>query len=308
MVKHQLAMVDPRVDKDLLAISIEKFQTHDTFINTHPRKLIKSGNFSTVPFLFGLNSGEGAFRVARFDAIPDLEPEYNANFSQLIVKFLGFDSIPSELRDKIRQHYFGNLSFTKHPLTFTRIMSKMGSHASMYEQVHEAALAHAQSGARTFMFYNNYRPKVVPSMYSVYRAVPLNDWLPAKLRIQLVVAIDMVNEFLLGKDSARDYYGISHGDDIPIAWNVDGDSSMYAHWDTDFSESYVQMIVNFTTSERIELSSFSYRGVDWPTVNVTAGEKMRYMLLDNKDKPTVIAEPFTESIQFWRELGIENFN
>ncbi len=128
----------------------------------------------------------------------------------------------------------------------------------------------------------------------------------------MVIAIDIVNEFLLGKDSARDYYGISHGDDTPMAWNINGESSICTYWDTEFSEYYVQMMVNFTTSEQVDLSLFSYRGVDWPPINVSAvdkaGERIQYMLLDNKDKPTVIAEPFTESVQFWRELGIENFN
>lgn len=309
-MKHQVAMVDPRVDKDLHAISIETIQTQDTFISSHPRSLLKSGNFSNVPFLFGVNSGEGAFRVARFDAIPGMEAEYDANFSQLIGKFLGFDNLSSEIGDKIRDHYFGNLSFTKDPLTFKRILSKVGSDAALYEQVNNAAVTHARSGAPTFLFFNNYRPRFVPSMYSAYRAVPLNDWLPARIRIQFVIAIDLVNEFFLGKDSARDHYGISHGDDIPIAWNVEGESYLYTYWDTEFSESYVQLMVNFTTSEEVDFSSFSYKGVDWPPINVSAvdnGEKVQYMLLDNKEKPTVIEEPFTESIQFWRDLGIDNF-
>lgn len=64
MVRYQLSAVDPAVPKDHLSPSVESVKSDDTFLEQHPLDIMASGNFSRVPYILAVNSGDGSLRTA----------------------------------------------------------------------------------------------------------------------------------------------------------------------------------------------------------------------------------------------------
>lgn len=63
LVKFQRSVTDPSLLKDNLSPSVERVIMEDTFLQDHPTDIIASGNFSKVPYMLGVNSGDGALRT-----------------------------------------------------------------------------------------------------------------------------------------------------------------------------------------------------------------------------------------------------
>ncbi|XP_017785446.1 PREDICTED: venom carboxylesterase-6-like [Nicrophorus vespilloides] len=78
-------------------------------ITKHPIELIKSGDVANVSWMVGLNSDDGALRVAALYGIPKLIEELNEDFENKLPISLIFDKTsenPSTVAKDIKQYYF----------------------------------------------------------------------------------------------------------------------------------------------------------------------------------------------------------
>lgn len=80
------------------------------FMEKHPFDIIKSGEASLKPTIFGVTSSEGALRAASIFGVPNLLEEFDKNFDRIVPISLLYDLTCEEqtkITKQIRQFYFG---------------------------------------------------------------------------------------------------------------------------------------------------------------------------------------------------------
>lgn len=89
---------------------VEKFAP-EPFLPEHPEDALRAGRFAKVPWITGLNSGDGALSVAAIYNQHKLVEELNTKFEQIAPMSLFYRGRTEDvdgLTQKIRQFYFGN--------------------------------------------------------------------------------------------------------------------------------------------------------------------------------------------------------
>lgn len=83
----------------------------DAFLPEHPEEAIKSGNIAAVPWITGLNSGDGALRVAAIYDDYKLVEDLNEKFDEIVPMSLFLQESSGDVTAtarQIRRFYFGD--------------------------------------------------------------------------------------------------------------------------------------------------------------------------------------------------------
>ncbi|XP_031343226.1 venom carboxylesterase-6-like [Photinus pyralis] len=91
--------------------------TNDGFITQPPSDLIRSGNFSKVPLIIGMNTEEGSMRTIGIYRDPFVTKYFNDHFEQVAPVSLGIENLYSNLGSvvkRIRDFYFKSSPINHH--------------------------------------------------------------------------------------------------------------------------------------------------------------------------------------------------
>lgn len=130
----------------------------DTFISQHPYEIIANGLQQTVPWMIGVNSGEGLLTTSSIYASEEWTREVNTNWNNgLASKFLIYNESNAQLTNSINEFYLnsnyanGTVDFKNDLLGFTNIFTdRLYLHASI-----EAARIQANLSP-VYLYYNDY--------------------------------------------------------------------------------------------------------------------------------------------------------
>lgn len=147
--------------KDPLRIfspSRESSNLDGTFTSQHPYETIANGLQQTVPWMIGVNSGEGLITTSSIFASEEWKREVNANWNNgLASKFLIYNESDIQLTNSINEFYLnstypnGTVDFEKDLLGFTNIFTdRLYIHASI-----EAARIQSKLSP-VYLYYNDY--------------------------------------------------------------------------------------------------------------------------------------------------------
>ncbi len=201
LLEYQEVLMEPLGDNDFFQPSVD-----GEFLKEFPVDILKSGNFSKVPVMFGVNAAEGGIRTGRFDAMPELIPKLDEEWNDLATNLLVLEgSISPELAQKIRKQYFGDAKFVDDEEGFKRNLTLLISDAGFFNPMHKSAVYHATNGAPTHLFFYNYTSNIYPSTYSVYRAARLDDWAMTEVKLLWSFVTDWIKEFVFGGKGGRKY-------------------------------------------------------------------------------------------------------
>ncbi|XP_046964417.1 esterase FE4-like isoform X2 [Vanessa cardui] len=104
---YSLSFINDSDSGLLFAPCIERYLGQEMFLDESPENILKSGNYSKVPMLYGISEMEGMFRLPNFEGWKNL---MNENFTEFIPCNLKFKS--EEERDnvtlEIKRFYFGD--------------------------------------------------------------------------------------------------------------------------------------------------------------------------------------------------------
>uniref|UniRef100_A0A1Y1L4R3 Carboxylic ester hydrolase n=1 Tax=Photinus pyralis TaxID=7054 RepID=A0A1Y1L4R3_PHOPY len=83
--------------------------TEGSFLPDSPLNILKSGKYANVPWITGVNSAEGAFRVAGIHKDKKLLRELDEDFNRIMaITFISKDPQFEHIAKRIRKFYFGN--------------------------------------------------------------------------------------------------------------------------------------------------------------------------------------------------------
>lgn len=88
---------------------VEKFAA-EPFLPEHPEDALRAGRVANVPWITGLNSGDGALRTAAVYNQDNLVKELNAKFDEIAPMSLFYRGRTEDvdaLTQRIRKFYFG---------------------------------------------------------------------------------------------------------------------------------------------------------------------------------------------------------
>ncbi|KAI7815485.1 carboxylesterase, partial [Rhyzopertha dominica] len=144
------------------------------FISQDPIEIIKSGQFSQIPWLTGINTEDGALRTVPIYSKPSLIQELNDDFDKIapITLFYGRTSEDVEyITKKVREYYFGDRQIdnsTKDEVT------KMYTDNWFLLGAHEAIKLHLKYGNQPIYYYLfGYRGVI---SFSAAFGDPVNDY------------------------------------------------------------------------------------------------------------------------------------
>lgn len=248
LVKFQWSWSDPLLEKDEFVPSVEPVVNNDTFLSRRPIEVLRDGDANPVPYLLGVTSGEGSLRSARFEVQPELLPKLATNWSNLIGRVMFFDEDPvhPEVTRQLAHFYFKQTTRVNNEVDVMRALTLLSGDALFYEPVHSTAKYHAKTGAPTYLYYYDYRSKLISGSYSFYRAVRLSDGMFSLVKLLRGLAGDWVREKLFqGEAQQRAIYGVGHAENALQAWDALGMFGTLSDGDRKFSEEYVKTMVEF---------------------------------------------------------------
>lgn len=201
LLEYQEILMEPLGDNDFFQPSVD-----GEFLKEVPVNILKSGQFSKIPVMFGVNAAEGGIRTGRFDAMPELIPKLDEEWNDLATNLLVLEgSISPELAQKIRKQYFGDAKFVDDEEGFRRNLTSLISDAGFFNPMHKSAVYHATNGAPTYLFFYNYTSNIYPSTYSVYKAARLDDWTMTEVKLMWSFVTDWIKQFVFGGKGGRKY-------------------------------------------------------------------------------------------------------
>lgn len=128
----------------------------------------------------------------------------------MIGNVLLLDNFPHSVANRARAFYFGKNEKTsamrfENTQSFLDTLTVMFSDVFAFEPVQRAAKGHARSGAPTYLYYYDYRPRFFPGTYSVFKAVRPGDWLLPEIKVFLELCKDWIHEHLIGWKGAHQH-------------------------------------------------------------------------------------------------------
>lgn len=248
MVKLQQVLQNPTVDNDLLVPSIEQVLTPDTFLAEHPIQIIRQGRGAKLPFILGVNSGEGGLVTSRFEAMPQLTRKLDKIWRSKIATFTNHPEVEPWVVDRVRSYYFGSVNTTfanLKPGYFQQCLANLSSDSLFFIPAHQAAVEHAKSGGSTYLYYFNYKALLLPSTYSGFRAVTPEDWLNPYVKVVATMIWDWIVEHTLGEEMGPRRFGICHAEDLYQLFNLEGMTGYFTGLDKLVSSAMVESFAMF---------------------------------------------------------------
>ncbi|XP_035716357.1 venom carboxylesterase-6-like [Folsomia candida] len=280
--------------------TLETIKREDTFLIESPFDILEQGNFNKVPWILGVNSGEGAFKVSRLLAYPEIQSNVGKRWKEYAPIFAHFDPNKTDVSDRLRQYYFGGSRYLN-PGYDLENLTQLVSDGVYFHPTHWTAIRHARHSP-TFLYFFTYQPVRFPSICSAYRALRPDSWFPAQLKVVGAVVQDAArNYFTRNYPDYQDWTGVCIDQQIPLLWSSDLVSDIWkSSPDYQFSRDLIQTIVNFMDTENQKLK---FNGLPWPSIS-PKGPPVMYMRLDTP--PRMIDEPFAKYLPFWDSLSIRS--
>lgn len=253
MASFSICPVNPTADQDIFIPSIETVITEDTFFSEHPYELLKKGVSPNIPFMLGVNSGDGALRTGRFDRRPEYIQIMDENWDERLTGMIGLHDLPKNVAQEVRRFYFppGNKTFVDDPQFFKDGLVQLVSDACVFEPASTVAKEHSRKNgsAPTYMFIYDYLPTRAPGIYSLYRAVDPEDWLLAEVNIGWTIVTDWINEHVFGRLGGHRYRAV-HAEDMFTLWELHPIAGVlgvitHAKEDVEFTQAFINVIVDF---------------------------------------------------------------
>jgi carboxylesterase 1 len=182
--------------------TIEVIDDDQAFLTKHPTEIIKSGNFSLVPWIAGINSEEGLITSAAIMANKTLRDLAQNDWSDFVSKLLLFEK-DDEAAERIKNFYFPG---TEDITTFDNLhkYTNMIGDRGFFADFHQCVRLHAPFHP-TYIYFYSY-----PGEWSVANLfMEVRGTLPRLMEVGWAVISSWVTRSLLGRSLPN--YGASHG-------------------------------------------------------------------------------------------------
>ncbi|XP_021951286.1 venom carboxylesterase-6 [Folsomia candida] len=293
IVGVHMEVLDPLRDHvTIFKPTIEVIDDDQAFLTKHPKEIIKSGNFSRLPWIAGVNSEEGLITSAAIMANQTLKNLAQNDWSDFVSKLLLFQK-NDEIAQKIRDFYFKD---TKDVTTFDNIhkYTNMIGDRGFFTDMHHCIRLHAKWNPTYVYFYSYPGEWTVANLFMEVRGT-----LPRLMEVGWAVISSWVTRSLLGRSLPN--YGASHGDELALLFQMPWISDIPPESrDYKMSLDLVKLWVDFANQEE----SLTFRNVPWNPIKVSSGGKMKINYLNIDKTPKITEEPFTERVKFWDKLNL----
>jgi len=276
----------------LFVPTVEKVKDASTFLSEEPLEVLKSGRFTKVPLITGVNQDEGTLLSAVIGANQTKLRDANDKWDYYAARLLAYDTDRPDISDKIRKFYFGEVSDigSKDLIdNYTNVFSDR----HFFYPTHKFAKLYAKHAPVRMYFYT----------YSAQFS--LSDLLPSTQSETLPVVVSAAMELLKRWTLRRFGYdiphlGICHGDEVQLMFsfplrNYIGEDAR----DAEMSKSMLKTWTDFVRNRDV----LHFRNVEWPVIN-SKDSSLPLQYLNLGLTPEIMEEPFTDRMEFWESLGV----
>jgi len=290
IVRVHLATMSPiRENTDLFVPTVD-----GDFIPDNPLALLSNGSFHRVPWLTGVNAGEGLLNTGRILANDFIYKNLHKNWNDWVPLMLDYDKNRVDVSQRIKDYYFGKFKGRYFPED-VKNMTDLYSHRVYFHATEKAVRMHSQY-APAYLYYYTYPGEF--SFFSLFKAVMPSheDFIPPEIRIAMDIAKDLFKKYVLKHTNQANGLGPCHADELPLLFNMHRVVEVTARSKDYFmSKSLVKAWADFAKTEK--LSAFTYQRTSWPNATVP-----KYMVLNLQAK--INLRPFAEIIDFWNSLDL----
>ncbi|CAL8073942.1 unnamed protein product [Orchesella dallaii] len=288
---HISSMSAIRENTDLFVPTVD-----GDFIPDNPIDLLRNGSFAKIPWMTGVNAGEGLLNTGRILASRKVTENIWQNWNKWIPLMLDYDPTRYDISWKIKQYYFSQLAGKPIGDSAIANFTAMYSDRVYFLDSKRAAMLHAKH-APVYLYFYSYPGEV--SFFRLFKAVmpSLGDIMAPELKIAMDVTKDFIRKYLLRQPMK--YLDIPcHADELILQFNthrlieINKNSRDYP-----VSKALVKSWADFAKSN----FTLTYQNSQWPPVSLTDSDKLSYMHININGH--MIPEPFTESTRFWESMG-----
>ncbi|CAG7822766.1 unnamed protein product [Allacma fusca] len=275
--------------------SVETIIDDDTFLHANPYRILKSGNFSRVPWLTGVNSEEGLVYSARIARNKNVSTRIFSNWKNVAPILLNYDDHRRDIAERVRNFYlqkshniFGrpSLWFRRNTKGFTDMFSDR-----LYFTAEHVAIQEHSKYAPVYAYYFTYE-----GAFTFYNLFLSSGKYPRLLEVGYSFAAKWILENIFRRQHKR---GACHGDELVMLFNLNIVSDVNKdEVDYPMSREMVHTWAQFATDHR----NLKFQYKPWPPVNPKDKSPV-YMNL-NTLNGGLIREPFTDRAKFWLNMGI----
>ncbi|CAL8090401.1 unnamed protein product [Orchesella dallaii] len=292
-VKAHQEMLLPLRDKITLFVpTIETVHDKNTFLPEEPLESLLSGRVNKVPLIVGVNKEEGLLSSSIITANKTKLKQANDEWNFFAAKILGYDLDKTDISDKIRHYYFGDVEDIG-TIDLIANYTNLFSDRQFFVPVHK------------FVKYYTKQAPVRMYLYSYQAEFSLADMLAATQNERLPAIVSVILELLkrwVYKTVFRHelpHLGVCHADELQLIFNWPLSAFISEnHKDFEMSRKMVKLWTDFVKNS----DSISINDVVWPNLKVKDAQPLQYLDIDKVSK--MIIEPFTDRIDFWDKLGL----
>lgn len=240
--------------------------TEGSFLPDNPLNILKSGKYANVPWITGVNSAEGALRVASIHKNKKLLRELDENFNRIMaITFISKDPQFEHIAKRIRKFYFGNKQIGENTILDA---------VDLYSDI--LIIPATQLSVELHLKYSKQ-----PVYYYLFSHFVQHSFAE-----------------LLGVPSFR--YGACHADEIPLQFSFGLISTEMDQEDLRYSRLLISMWTNFAEYGNPTPETDSLITVKWEPVTTTA---LEYYHIGGGVHTS--SNLYSERIQFWKQINKE---
>jgi len=268
-------------------------------ITEHPLVIIESGNFNKVPYMVGVNSGEGILLASPALTTKEIKEGLATDWSGTLAPRIFFpeDEDASKL-EATKEIYLEGEFNVDNPLEHMQGMANLFSDWIWYLGFQRAMELHAVYSCAEnplFVYYYDYYGKY--SLADLVLAIG-GDYHPIVELIR-IKGKKWVREKIKKEEVPK--YGTCHGDGLSMQWYMP--EMCYVPKkspDYDISKEIINSLVQFVKWTPEHDCCITFNGQHWKRQE--ASEPLRYMHLSRT--PGMIPEPFSDRLEFWKQFQI----
>ncbi|ODM97679.1 Venom carboxylesterase-6 [Orchesella cincta] len=280
---HKEARGNIRDEYSLFAPVIERVKDGGEFIADEPAELLSSGRFSKIPWLVGVNSGEGLLYTVPIQYDRELLRTlgYPEEWKKYLPTLIGFgdQDVVAKNSERIRRQYF---------------QTPIGSDSSF------------QNHMLSVLYYFNHPTKF--SLSKLAAATSETSVAPPEIQIASYVAGSnndsmsklgsWFREYLLG--FKRHFYGSYHGDELHLLFDFNQFTEpRIGDPDYELSQEMVKVWVGFASQDSVNQTGLDVQRLKWKPIDPN-DPVPHYLELTLPMR--IVKEPFAERLPFWKDL------
>ncbi|ODM99012.1 Venom carboxylesterase-6 [Orchesella cincta] len=281
--------------------TVESPHNGSYFLPAPPIELLRKGRISKVPWIAGVNSGEGLVHLIAILRNETMRKTLNSKWEHFAPVLLSYQNHEnkSALSTAVKRFYLNNEPVSQKNAKET---ANMVSDRNFFLDNHDAAIMHSRV-APTYVYYYTYQG-VFALANLLFSRTPLP--LPDNLDYLLGTGLNWVTSNLLRR-RRRSKLGICHSDEMPLLFNIPLIRREITPNDVDydFSRKLINLWVSFAETG-VPDARRAEEPVTWnPIRSDNPGLRDVSLKRLRLDKTfAIIDEPFFRRIQFWKNNSI----